>query len=65
MEKGGCFGEHFHDDIIESAEVVYGELLDTSTDEVFKKGDVAHYEKGVKHTPVATEKCLLHVLFKP
>lgn len=65
MIKGGEFGEHFHTDIIESAEVIYGELLDTSDSEVYKSGDVAHYEKGIKHTPVATTDTLLHVLFKP
>jgi len=64
MKKEGRFGEHFHEDIIESAEVISGELLDTSTNEVFRSGDIAHYEKGVIHTPIATEDTVLHVLFK-
>lgn len=65
MDKGANFGEHFHEDTIESTEVIYGEMLDTSTDTVYKDGDVAHYEKGEKHTPIATKDTLLHVLFKP
>jgi len=65
MKKDGEFGEHFHDDIIESTEVVYGELLDTSDGKVYKDGQVAHYEKEIKHTPIATKDTLLHVLFKP
>lgn len=65
MKEGAKFGEHFHDDIIESAEVITGELLDTYDDKVYKKGDVAHYEKGQIHTPIALVETLLHVLFKP
>lgn len=65
MKKGGKFGEHFHEDIIESAEVVSGEMIDTTTNSVYKEGDIAHYEKGIKHTSIATTDTLLHVLFKP
>lgn len=65
MKEGGKFGEHFHEDIIESAEVVSGEMLDTSNNVVYTAGDVAHYERGEKHTPIATKDTLLHVLFKP
>ena len=65
MSKGSEFGEHFHEDIIESCEVIEGELYDTSTNEFYRKGDVAHYDKGIRHTPRATEETLLHVLFKP
>lgn len=65
MGIGGRFGEHFHEDIIESTEVIYGQMLDTYTGTVYRDGDVAHYEKGEKHTPIAQEETLLHVLFKP
>lgn len=65
MEKGGDFGEHFHDDLIESTEVIEGEMYDTYDHCYYRKGDVAHYDKGRKHTPIATEKTILHVLFKP
>ena len=64
MDEGSEFGEHFHTDMIESCEVVVGEMLDTSTGVIYKDGDVAHYNKGEKHTPVATKKTFLHVLFK-
>lgn len=64
MLKGAEFGEHFHEDIIESAEVIVGEMLDTSDGTIYKEGDVAHYEKGEKHTPVATKDTILNVLFK-
>ena len=64
MLKDAEFGEHFHDDIIESCEVISGEMLDTSDGKIYKEGDVAHYGKGQKHTPIATKKCILHVLFK-
>ncbi|QQV90904.1 hypothetical protein M1M24_gp33 [Polaribacter phage Freya_1] len=64
MEKGAEFGEHFHDDIIESCEVISGKMIDIVDNQVYKKGDVAHYDRGIKHTPIATEKTFLHVLFK-
>lgn len=65
MEEGGEFGEHFHEDLIESTDVVYGEIFDTHCQKYFKKGDVVDYSKGIKHTPIATKETLLHVLFKP
>lgn len=65
MEPGAKFSEHFHNDTIESTEVEYGEILDTSTNKTYKAGDVAHYDEGIKHTPIAVKgKTLLHVLFK-
>ena len=64
MNQDAEFSEHFHDDAIESTEVVEGEILDTSSGIVYKKGDVAHYENGIPHTPVATKDTELHVLFK-
>ncbi|MDC1081344.1 hypothetical protein OAQ15_04495 [Flavobacteriaceae bacterium] len=66
MQKNACFAEHFHGDVVESTEVIKGEMLDTATvpNTIYKKGDVAHWEKNVKHTPVALEKTFLHVLFK-
>lgn len=65
MKENGRFGQHFHNDIIESTEVIYGEMLDTTNNEIYKAGDIAHYEKGEIHTPIATKDTLLHVLFKP
>ena len=64
MTKDAEFSEHFHEDAIESTEVVEGEILDTSSGIVYKKGDVAHYENNIPHTPVATKDTELHVLFK-
>ena len=64
MLEGGEFGEHFHADLIESTEVISGEMFDTYYQKYYKKGDVAHYDKGQKHTPIATKKTILHVLFK-
>ena len=64
MEEGAEFGEHFHADIIESCEVIEGELFDELTNKYYKIGDVAHYDKGEKHKPIATKKTFLHVLFK-
>ena len=66
MEAGSEFGEHFHDDLIESAEVISGEMVDVSeNNKVYKSGDIAEYGKGIKHTPIATKETVLHVLFKP
>lgn len=65
MEKEGAFGEHFHSDLIESTEVISGEMYDTYDGKFYREGDVAHYDKGQKHTPIATKKTVLHVLFKP
>lgn len=41
MNKDAKFSEHFHEDAIESTEVVEGEILDTSSGIVYKKGNVA------------------------
>ena len=65
MEMGSEFGTHFHNDIIESCEVVEGLMYDTITKKYYKKGDVAHFDKGQKHEPIAIEETFLHVLFKP
>ena len=64
MEEGARFAEHFHSDVIESTEVIEGEMLDTTTGILYVKGDVAHWDKDVKHTPVALKYTKLHVLFK-
>jgi len=64
MEEGARFAEHFHSDVIESTEVIEGEMLDTTTGMLYVKGDVAHWDKDVKHTPVALKYTKLHVLFK-
>lgn len=65
MEAGGEFGQHFHSDLIESTEVKQGEMYDTEDGKYYRDGDVAHYDKGQVHTPIATKKTVLHVLFKP
>ena len=64
MEAGARFAEHFHSDVIESTEVIEGEMLDTTTGILYVKGDVAHWHKGIKHTPIALKYTRLHVLFK-
>ena len=64
MDEGAEFAEHFHSDVIESTEVLEGEMLDTTTGILYIEGDVAHWEKDVKHTPVALKDTKLHVLFK-
>jgi anti-sigma factor ChrR (cupin superfamily) len=64
MEAGARFAEHFHSDVIESTEVIEGEMLDTTTGILYVKGDVAHWDKDEKHTPVALKYTKLHVLFK-
>tara|TARA_R110000772_G_scaffold156700_1_gene267885 strand:+ start:3101 stop:3550 length:450 start_codon:yes stop_codon:yes gene_type:complete len=65
MLEGGEFGEHFHADLIESTEVISGEMYDTYDQRYYRDGEVAQYDKGQKHTPIATKKTILHVLFKP
>ena len=65
LKKGGEFGEHFHDDIIENAEVISGKMLDSLDGSIYEVNDIMHYEKGQKHTPVALEDTLLKVIFKP
>lgn len=64
MDEGAKFAEHFHSDVIESTEVLEGEMLDTTTGILYIENDVAHWEEGVKHTPVALKDTKLHVLFK-
>ena len=65
MKKGGEFGKHFHEDLIESTEVLQGEMIDLKDQKVYYVGDVMEYGKGQKHTPIATKDTILHVLFKP
>ncbi len=65
MKKDGEFGKHFHDDMIESAEVISGKMIDMIDSKVYETHDVMHYEKGEHHQPVALEETLLKVIFKP
>ena len=65
LEKDGEFGEHFHNDIIENAEIISGRMLDKLDGHIYNAHDVMHYEKGEKHQPLALEKTLLKVIFKP
>lgn len=65
MEEGGEFGKHFHADLIESAEVIKGRMKDMVDGKIYSEGDVMHYEKGERHTPIALEKSMLKVIFKP
>jgi len=64
MKKGGAFGNHFHDDIIESAEIIKGKVIDKIDNKVYNEGDVMQFEKGQKHEPIALEYTVLKVLFK-
>jgi hypothetical protein len=64
MKSGAKFSEHFHDDAIESTEVIYGEMLDVTTNTIYEKGAVVDYSFSVKHKPVALKETLLHVLYK-
>ena len=65
MKKGGEFGKHFHQDIIENAEVIKGKMLDRENNQVYGVHDIMHYEKNQHHTPIALEDTLLKVIFKP
>ena len=65
MESGGEFGKHFHEYVIESCEVLWGEIVDLEDGKIYTAGDVFEYAKGVKHYPKANKKTMLHVLFKP
>ena len=65
IKKGGEFGKHFHSDVIESAEIIEGKVLDKNDGEVYEEGDVMHYEKNQHHTPIALIDSKLKVIFKP
>lgn len=65
IKKGGGFGGHFHEDLIESTEVVSGAIRDLTDNELYLSGDVMEYGKGIIHEPIAEEDTFLHVLFKP
>jgi hypothetical protein len=65
LGAGAAFAEHFHQDAIESTEVITGQLIDLSENgKVYEPGEVAHWDKNVRHTPVAMVATELHVLFK-
>ena len=64
MKKGGAFGKHFHNDIIESAEIIRGKVIDKVDNKVYYEGDVMHFDKNQKHEPIAMEYTVLKVLFK-
>ena len=60
------FGDHFHDDIIESCEIVEGWLKDRRVPKAkYVKGDVVNWHKGERHEPFTKVYTFLHVLFKP
>lgn len=65
MKESGGLGKHFHKDLIESVEVIQGSIIDKHTNKKYKQYDVIHYNKEELHEPVALEKSLLKVLFKP
>jgi len=65
IEIGGEFGSHFHNDVIESCEVISGKIQDLEDGKIYLEGDIMHYDKGHPHTPIALEKSVLKVLFKP
>ena len=65
MKKGGEFGRHFHDDIIESCEIISGRMQDLETNIIYEADDVMHYDRGQHHTPIALEDTVLKVIFKP
>lgn len=65
IKMGGEFGRHFHDDIIESCEVISGKMQDAEDGAIYEVGDIMHYEKGEPHIPIALEYTVLKVLFKP
>lgn len=64
MKEGGEFGKHFHEDVIESCEILSGSMVDLIDGRKYISGDVMHYDKGIKHTPIAEKDTELHVLFK-
>lgn len=64
VKKGGAFGKHFHNDIIENAEIIEGEMIDKVNGKIYKSGEIMHYEKGEKHEPEALEDTILKVIFK-
>ena len=65
VKEGGEFGRHFHEDLIESCDIVYGEMKDLEDGEIYREGDIMEYSKGKAHQPIALKKTKLHVLFKP
>ena len=66
LKKGGVFFEHFHDDSIESTEILFGSLKDLNdNNRVYKQHDVMHFEKNKVHTIVALEDTELNIIFKP
>jgi len=66
LKEGGAFFEHFHDDSIESTEVISGSLKDVNNNnKVYKQHDVMHFEKNRLHTIVALEDTELNIIFKP
>lgn len=64
LKKGGRFNEHFHEDIIESTEVIKGKVLDLMTAEMYNEGDVLTYGTNEKHDVIALEDTEIKVLFK-
>ena len=65
MNNNTELGVHFSANLLESAEVLDGEVLDVDDDnKIYKKGDVAEWKKGEKHKLISKGKSKLHVLFK-
>lgn len=64
VKKGGRFNEHFHEDMIESTEVLSGSVLDIVTTDTYKDGSILIYNENEKHDIIALEDTELKVLFK-
>ena len=64
MKAGSSFTKHFHNDVIESTEVISGEMYDITTGKTYHEGDVAYWKNGEIHEPIATRDTHCHVLFK-
>ena len=65
IKANGKFAEHFHKDVIESCEVIEGNMIDLVDKKTYNKGDVMEYDKGVTHEPKALNNTQLRVIFKP
>ena len=64
MKQKGRINKHFHEDIIESIDVIKGRVIDLETAKIHNEGDVIVYQPGEKHDLYAIKDSELKVLCK-
>ena len=64
IKNGGGFGDHYHQWLLESCEVISGKIVDLNTKKEYFAGDIAEFDHEESHHIIADTNARLKVLFK-